>query len=91
MEHVTILLADPQKEYAEKQVAEGRYTSMSAYFDDLVRADERRQAEDEMEAYLLEGLNAPLILPVDKNFWDDIKTRGKARAEARRKAANDNR
>jgi antitoxin ParD1/3/4 len=39
------------------QIAQSRYSSSSEYVRELIRADEKRKAEDQMEEKLLEGLN----------------------------------
>jgi antitoxin ParD1/3/4 len=44
------------KEFVDGQVAKGRYSSASEYVRELIRADERRKAEDQLEELLLEGL-----------------------------------
>ena len=38
------------------QIAQGRYSSVSEYVRELIRADEKRKAEEQLEALLLEGL-----------------------------------
>ncbi|MHC5855216.1 ribbon-helix-helix domain-containing protein, partial [Nostoc sp.] len=41
--------------YIEEKVATGGYSSVSEYFRELVRQDQKRQADERLEAMLLEG------------------------------------
>jgi antitoxin ParD1/3/4 len=56
MQTMNISLPEPLKEFVDSQVAEGRYSSVSEYMRELIRADEKRKAEAALEAKLLEGL-----------------------------------
>ena len=59
MQSMNISLPDPMKEFVDGQIAQGRYSSASEYVRELIRADEKRKAEEQLEAKLLEGLNSP--------------------------------
>ena len=76
-----ISLPDPLKEFVDHQIAEGRYSTVSEYIRDLIRDDEKRKAEDRLEALLLEGLEGGADIPVTPESWRDLK------AEARSIAA----
>jgi len=56
MQSMNISLPEPLKEFVDRQVAQGRYSSVSEYMRELIRADEKRKAEAELEMKLLEGL-----------------------------------
>jgi len=56
MQSMNISLPEPMKEFVDAQIAKGRYSSASEYVRELIRADEKRKAEDQLEALLLEGL-----------------------------------
>ncbi len=56
MQSMNISLPDPLKEFVDGQIAQGRYSSASEYVRELIRADEKRKAEDQLEALLLAGL-----------------------------------
>ncbi|MFZ2650142.1 MAG: type II toxin-antitoxin system ParD family antitoxin [Burkholderiaceae bacterium] len=58
MQSMNISLPDPLKRFVDGQVAQGRYSSASEYVRELIRADEKRKGEAELEAKLLEGLNS---------------------------------
>ncbi len=59
MQSMNILLPDPLKQFLERQIAQGHYSSASEYVQELIRTDEKRKADDELEAKLLESLNSP--------------------------------
>lgn len=56
MQTMNISLPDPLKEFVDGQVASGRYSSVSEYMRELIREDEKRKAQDELESLLLDGL-----------------------------------
>jgi antitoxin ParD1/3/4 len=72
MQTINISLPDPLKQFVDEQIAQGRYGSVSEYVSDLICADERRKAEEQFEAKLLEGLNstASELTPAD---WSLIR------------------
>ena len=84
MESMNISLPDPLKQFVDGQVAQGRYSSASEYVRELIRADEKRKAEQQLETLLLEGLNSPEseLTPAD---WRDIRKDALQRLEARKK------
>jgi antitoxin ParD1/3/4 len=55
---MNISLPRPLKRCVDEQIAAGRYGSASEYVRDLIRSDERRRAEEHLEALLLEGLES---------------------------------
>ena len=84
MESMNISLPDPLKRFVDGQVAEGRYSSASEYVRELIRADEKRKAEQQLEAMLLEGLSSPEseLTPADLKA---IRKEALARLQARKK------
>jgi len=59
-------------------VAAGHFNSASEYVRELIRADERRKAEEALEAALLEGLDSPEA-PMDPADWDAIRVAARRR------------
>ena len=84
MQSMNISLPDPLKQFVDGQIAQGRYSSVSEYVRELIRADEKRKAEEHLEAKLLEGLNSPEseLTPAD---WRAIRTEALAKLDARKK------
>jgi antitoxin ParD1/3/4 len=58
MQTMNISLPDPPKDFIDHQIAEGRYSSVSEYIRELIRDDEKRKADERLEALLLEGLES---------------------------------
>lgn len=83
MQSMNISLPDPLKQFVDGQIAKGRYSSASEYVRDLIRADEKRKAEDQLEALLLEGLSSEetALTPAD---WKAIRKEALAKVEARK-------
>lgn len=83
MQSMNISLPDPLKQYVDGQIAQGRYSSASEYVRELIRADEKRKAEEQLEAMLLEGLNSAesALTPAD---WSEIRKEALAKIAARK-------
>jgi antitoxin ParD1/3/4 len=84
MQSMNISLPDPLKKFVDAQIAQGRYSSVSEYVRELIRADEKRKAEEFLEAKLLEGLKDPEheLTAAD---WSAIRKEAMTRLEARQK------
>jgi antitoxin ParD1/3/4 len=84
MQSMNISLPDPLKQFVDGQIAKGRYSSASEYVRELIRADEKRKAEDELEAKLLDGLKSSKtsLTPAD---WKEIRAEALAKVAARKK------
>jgi len=83
MQTMNISLPDPLKAFVDGQVAQGRYSSASEYVRELIRADERRKAQEALESALLEGLNSPEA-PLAAEDWTAIRAEAKKRVAARK-------
>jgi antitoxin ParD1/3/4 len=75
METLTIQLTKAQKAFAEAQAAEGGYRSVSKYLEDLLRAERRRKAEEELEKLILEAEASGPPTPMTREDWDNLKRR----------------
>jgi antitoxin ParD1/3/4 len=84
MQTMNISLPDPLKEFVEDQIAEGRYSSVSEYVRELIRQDEKRKAEERLEALLLEGLQGEHSELTHQDF-DDIRKEALVQLKARKK------
>jgi len=83
--HVRIIsLPDPLKEFVDHQIAEGRYSTVSEYIRDLIRDDEKRKAEERLEALLLEGLESEESELTRQDF-DEIRKEALAQLKRRKK------
>ena len=59
MQSMNISLPEPLKQFVDGQIAQGRYSSASEFVRELIRADEQRKVQAQLEAKLLEGLQGP--------------------------------
>jgi antitoxin ParD1/3/4 len=84
MQTMNISLPDPLKEFVDHQIAGGRYSSVSEYIRELIRDDEKRKAEQRLEALLLEGLDSEESQLTRKDF-DDIRKEALAQLKRRKK------
>ena len=85
MESMNISLPEPLKQFVDGQISTGRYSSASEYVRELIRADEKRKAEEGLETKLLEGLNSPES-KLSKADWKAIRSEALVRLQARGKA-----
>ena len=85
MQSMNISLPDPLKQFVDDQIAEGRYSSVSEYVRELIRADEKRKAEERLEALLLEGLQGDESA-MTPNDWKAIRQEALAQVKARKTA-----
>ena len=63
MQSMNISLPEPLKEFVDGQIAVGRYSNASEYVCELIRADEKRKAEERLETLLLGGLQRAATSP----------------------------
>jgi antitoxin ParD1/3/4 len=70
METLTLSLSASMKEFIDAQVAENGYSTASEYICALIRADQKRQAEEKLEALLIEGLDSGPPIEVTPEFWE---------------------
>ncbi len=73
MATMNISLPDPLREFVEKCVSEGGYSTASEYFRELVRADQKRKAEQRLEQLLVEGLKSGPAKPLTKADLDEVR------------------
>jgi antitoxin ParD1/3/4 len=84
MESMNISLPEPLKDFVDGQIASGRYSSASEYVRELIREDEKRKAEEKLEALLLEGLSGDESKLTRKDFAE-IRAEALAQVQARKK------
>lgn len=84
MQSMNISLPDPLKQFVDGQISTGRYSSVSEYVRELIRADEKRKAEEQLEAKLLVGLSSAETA-LTRADWMAIRKEALAKVEARKK------
>ena len=83
MQTMNISLPDPMKKYVEEQVTVGDYSSASEYMRDLVRADQKRNAKEQLERTLLESLLEGEAQEATPEFWSTLRAELGKRSNAR--------
>ena len=83
MQILNISLPESLKEFVDGQIAAGRYSTASECVRELIRADEKRKAEERLEMLLHEGLQSAEteLTPAD---WSEIRWEAMAQVKARR-------
>jgi antitoxin ParD1/3/4 len=84
MQTMNISLSDQLKEFVEEQVGSGRYSSVSEYVRDLIRDDERRKAQEKLEAMLMEGIQSGEPTEMTREDWKYIRREALKQLEARK-------
>jgi len=78
---MNISLPEAMREYVETQVTERTYSSTSEYFRALVREDQKRKAQERLEALLLEGLDSGQPIEVTPDLFERKRQDLRARHE----------
>ncbi len=66
------------KQYVEEQVNAGGYS-------ELVRADQKRRAKDQLENTLLESLQSGDAVEITPQMWEELRQNLRARAKSRKR------
>ena len=80
---MNISLPEPLKEFVDGQIASGRYSIVSEYIRELIREDEKRKAEERLEALLVEGLQGEEAT-LTHDDWSAIRKEALGRVKARK-------
>jgi antitoxin ParD1/3/4 len=72
MTTMNISVPDEMKAFVEARMAQEGYASASEYLRALIRDAQKRQARQQLEAKLLEGMQGPTTV-MDRKDWDSIK------------------
>ena len=67
---LNISLPQSLKDYVENQVSTGGYSTPSEYLRELLRHDQKRRADEKLEALLLEGLSFGSPIEVTPEYWE---------------------
>ena len=80
MATMNISMPDTMRDYVEGQLESKGYASVSEYMRSLVREQQRQEAQDRLDALLLEGLDSGPAIPVTPEYWSNLKARLHAEA-----------
>jgi len=73
MTTVTISLPDSLKEFIEHEVQTRGYGNVSEYVRGLLREAQKKDADAQLEALLLDGLASGDGTPLTPDFWRELK------------------
>ncbi len=75
METMNIALPEAMKQFVQKQVERGGYSSVSEYIRDLIRTDQKGRARDALETEVLRGLDSGAATPMNREDWAEIRAK----------------
>jgi antitoxin ParD1/3/4 len=84
MQTMNISLPDQLKDFIDEQVGSGRYSTVSEYIRELIRGDEKRKAQEKLEALLLDGIQSSEPTQMTREDWEEIRKEALKQFEARR-------
>jgi len=78
MTTVTISMPESLRKFVDVQIKRRGFGNVSEYFRALVREQQTKEADSQLEALLLEGLESGEDLAVTPRFWKELKTEAAA-------------
>jgi antitoxin ParD1/3/4 len=75
MRTVNISLPDPMRDFIESRVTDGLYGSVSDYIRTLIREDQRRKTQEELENKLVAALDSGDYRQVTPEFFEQLHAR----------------
>ena len=84
MQTMNISLPDGLKEFVDEQVGSGRYSSVSEYVRELIRDDEKRKAQEQLESMLMAGIRSGKPVEMTREDWKRVRGEAVKQFEARK-------
>lgn len=69
----TVVIPDEVMAVVEAEVREHSYRNATEYLTQLVRQDQKRHAEEQLEAYVLEGVDSGDEVEMTAQSWRDLR------------------
>jgi len=85
MTSLNVSLPKALKDYVEGQVSEGGFSTPSEYVRALIREDQKRRAQEKLQALLVEGLKSGEPIEAAPSYWA-AKRRGLATGQRKKRA-----
>ena len=86
MQTMNISLPDSMKQFVEEQVGAGGYSSASEYVRELLRAEQKRIAKEQLEETLLAALRSGEPVEVSPAMWEELRRNIRTRAQVQESA-----
>ncbi|MHC5740636.1 MAG: ribbon-helix-helix domain-containing protein [Nostoc sp.] len=74
MSNINISLPGSMKVFIEQQVAEGGYSSVSEYLQELIVQHQKRKMQEKIEKLLITGLESGETIEVNDEWWQEKRT-----------------
>ncbi|MEH1913840.1 ribbon-helix-helix domain-containing protein [Nostoc sp.] len=74
MSNINISLPGSMKVFIEEQVAEGGYSSVSEYLQELIVQHQKRKMQEKIEELLIAGLESGETIEVNDEWWQQKRT-----------------
>ena len=88
MDTMDIAIPENLKEFVQHQVERGGYSSVSEYVRELIRADQRRKVQEQLEAEILKGLESGEATPMTADDWTAIRQEVRRRYAERQRSVD---
>ena len=75
MTTMNISLPDSMRAFIEQKVAQSGYSTASEYIRQLVREDQKRAAQERLEALLMEGIESGPSREMTAEDWEELRRR----------------
>lgn len=69
MSTMNVSLPEDLKSFVDERVSASGYSTHSEYIRELIRQDQRQEAEKKLAGLIAEGLNSKPTAPVDRSYW----------------------
>lgn len=83
METMNVALPDKLKSYVRDRVANGGFGTVSEYIRELIRADQKQLAHEQIEAEILRGIASGEARPMTKRDWQKLQAKVTKRSTKR--------
>ena len=70
---ITISIPESQKTFIDKQMKAQGFGNVSEYFRTLVRQAQEREADAQLETFLMDGLRSGKESEITQEFWRQLK------------------
>ena len=85
MTSMNVSLPESMREYVDRQVETGGYSTASEFIRHLIRDDQKRSADQRLQVALLEGLDSGEPIEITDEWWSRKREELAARLNAKRK------
>lgn len=75
MTTMNISLPDAMRAFVEQKIAQGGYSTASEYVRELIRDDQKRAAQERLEALLIEGIESGPAREMTAGDWQELRRR----------------